>query len=269
MNTPFNNELLSISWAPVRDSSVEYYQTIERTVTLINRSEMPLQIEEVVVYCPADAPDVPFLATIKCAFRMDPHEDKDLVISITPNALYKQYTNLRDVRVKFRLHDGTRISETKERTARGLMSIIVDEPTENLGRIFISFKQEEDRSLARTVAKLAKRAGFTPFLKAEHPRPGEDQWDDIEKKLRVSLAVLVIWTDFTGLGDGVEKEVKFCHAAGIHDILLLGDDVDPPPMYTHESTRSKEYVRFDRQNPSLKFVEVIELLRDVHLAEAG
>jgi hypothetical protein len=262
MNTPFDIELLSISPAQIRDVSVEYYKTIERTIGLTNLSpDVPLLIEEVATYCPADAADVSLMTRVKCGFELEPNQGKDVTISITPNALYKESTNLLDVRVKFRVH-GTTISETKERTVRGSMSIIVDEPKESLGKIFISFKQDEDRSLARTLAKIAKRAGFTPFLKAEHPRPGEDQWEDIKKQLQASLAVLVIWTDYTGLRDGVKTEVEFCHANAIYDILLLGDEVDRPPIYAQESRQYKEYTRFDRQSPSVKFAEVIESLRN-------
>lgn len=248
---------ISIPPAPVFE--VEYYATISRTILLTNVSSYTLLVENVTLRFRSDKEEAVLDVKTECGWELESGSVHEQTVEITPTPLYSSNTNTFDVKVQSRVTQEGKPSGPKHDVYTKQSYLIIREPTTHIARVFISVKQPEDLDFGRMLEKLARRAGFLPFLKANNPNPGEDIWDStIEPVLRGSDAAFVIWTEKTVWGKGVEREIGICREAGIPEILLLQSDLEAPDLYDDTPV---EYVRFDPHNPGPTFADAVNALR--------
>jgi len=173
-------------------------------------------------------------------------------VAVRPSLLFVPYTNLFDVAIAYRLHTDT-ISELQSFIGQGWFVLIRPAPR-LFGRIFISYKEPEDRNLADLLFNFAKDAGFDPYMAPPDIKSGSRIWSKkIPTAIRGSKFMAVIWTDKTAGGTGVQKEIKLARQDSIDIVPLLENKAADPKLFG----RDVEYTRFDRDGPHLVFAEVI------------
>jgi hypothetical protein len=258
---------ISVVAATVSEVEVEYYRTVGRTIIITNNSERRQLIEDVTLRFASDSAQIALNVLKACGWELAPSEVREQRVEITPMPLYLEGTNQFDVKVCFRTLEQGRVSGPEHEVCSSPSYIIVREPKERLGQVFISLKQPEDLDLGRLLARMVRRAGITPFLKDAHRRPGEDIWKaTLEPALRASQIAAVIWTENTTWdAEGVKREIKFCRDNGIPEVLLLAGHSAVPNPYTGTDI---EYSRFDVDNPGKAFADAADTLRQRFLRAA-
>jgi len=258
--TTSSARLLSVSVAPLapRSAEIQYYESTSVSVLITNNAPTPILVEEVILRFQSDAFVASEFVGQDCGWELAPKELHEQKVAVCPTPIYLANTNMFDVMVKFRPIDGGilqgQLSEIHHRSSY----LIIRESRDSCGKLFISFKQPEDLSLARLLEKFARRAGFEPYLAIHDSQPGTDLWKRIEPELRTSIAASIIWTGHTAWGDGVQREVKLARQYAIPDVLLLEDRLDLPEEYKGTGI---EYVRFDPHNPAPAFSKIVTSLR--------
>ncbi len=254
---------ISISVAPPIALEVEYFAPIVRTIIVTNNSDKNILIEDETLRFHSDVVEEPPSITINCASILTPGAVFELPVQIIPTAIFSEGTNEFDVRVAYRIASEGQMGTPRQEISFRPSFIIPRFPTTYLGKVFISLKQPEDLHLGRLMLKLARRAGFFPFLKDDNRRLSEDIWKDtIEPALRNSNICIVIWTNNTAhwRASGVEQEISFCRKNDpkIPEALFLEQNAVVPQLY--EGT-TIEYSRFDRDDAGKIFAAGIDALR--------
>lgn len=251
---------IAISVAPPPSNEVEYYEPTVRTIIVSSTSEHRLLIEDISLRFSSDSAQTSLEVKQHCGWELNPGDVKDQQIHITPTPLYREGTNTFDVKVQFRTTSGGSVSGPQREVYSSTSFVIIREPSSAIGQVFISLKQPEDVQLGHLMARMARRAGLVPFLKAENQRLSEDIWKDtIEPALRSSQAAIVIWTARMDWGaQGVEREIAICRECGIPEALLLENGVSLPDLYTGTSI---EFIRFDIDDPGKTFATASDALR--------
>lgn len=251
---------ISVAPASASDAEVEYYQTVGRSIILTNASESRTLVEDITLRFQSDAAEVALNVRHECGWELAPAELREQRIKVTPTPLYLENTNQFDVKVRYRTLAVGHVSDPRHEVVSNTSYIIIREPRATIGQAFISLKQPQDLDLGRLMARMSRRAGITPFLKAEHQRPGEDIWTaTIEPALCASQAAIVIWTENTDWDAvGVRREIEFCRERRIPELLLLERNACVPSLYRGTSV---EYTSFDAVNAGKAFAEAVSALR--------
>jgi hypothetical protein len=256
--------LLSVSIAPLAPklTEVRYYDSTSVSLLITNNAPTPLLVEQVILRFQSDASVASEFVEQNCGWELGVKELHDQQVTVSPTPIYLANTNMFDVMVKFRPIDRGvlqgQLSEIHHRSSY----LIIREAESQCGKLFISFKQPEDLTLARLLEKFARRAGFEPYLAIHDSQPGTDLWKRIEPELRRSDSAAIIWTCHTEWGDGVQREVKLARQFGIPDVLLLEDRLDLPEEYRGTGI---EYLRFDPHNPAPAFSKMLTARRQLQL----
>jgi hypothetical protein len=250
---------IAVSVAPAPSSGVEYYQSITRTVIVTNTSPDRLLVEDISLRFQSDLGQATVQIRQDCGCELGPGEVVEQEIVITPTPLFLSATNAFDVKVCFRV-TGESISGPNHEVFSQPAYLIIREPASSVGSVFISLKQPQDLELGRLMARMARRAGLIPFLKAEHGRLSEHIWrDTIEPALQASNAIVVIWTSNTDWeAVGVKREIELSRNLGLREALLLATSTSVPTLYQGTSI---EYTRFDADSPTRYFAEAADALR--------
>lgn len=244
----------AISVPPLASNEVEYYHTIALTIILTNISGSQVLIEDVTLRFQSDSAQAALNTKAECGWELDPGVLHEVKVDITPTPLYKEFTNVFDIRVKYRVMDGDRVGDQQFEVYPSRSYIIIREPKNHIGHVFISLKQPEDLDLGRLMARMVRRAGLVPFLKDDNQRLSEDIWiATIEPALRSSQACIVIWTDHTNwIAEGVKREISFCREGGVPEALFLEQGSAVPQLY---AGTNNEYTYFDPKNPGKAFAD--------------
>ncbi len=176
-------------------------------------------------------------------------------VQVCPNLLFLKYTNVFDVAVSYRLSDN--IGELQSFITEGWFVLI--EPTPQLfGKVFISYKEPEDRPLAELLFEFTRDAGFEPYMAPPDIKTGSRIWGKkIPAAIVESRFIFVIWTSNTPGGPGVKKEIKIARKNGIGVVPLLVRTATDPRLFG----RDVEYTRFDAGSAALTFAEVVAARR--------
>jgi hypothetical protein len=249
---------LQIGFTPVLNRQVEYFQEIELPVTIANKRSTPVVVESLTLQFHSDKGEVDYYRKFDVGHEIQPHGLLARSIPVRPNLQFLPTTNSVRIMVKYRQATngvlGPLQHEKSDRTY-----IIVNPCPIELGQLFISFKQPEDRRLARLLQRLAERAGFKVFLQMDNPIPGRDPWETIEARLIDSIAVAFIWTDHTAWGSGVEREIKLSKDNGKYYVPLIEKGLSVPDFFQNSGI---EYVFFETEDPLQCFAQAIEALRE-------
>lgn len=182
-------------------------------------------------------------------------------IKIVPNLFFEAYTNSYGVAVTYRKDEGgKRGAPLTFHKPVGLGNyLIIGMPPPTYGKVFISYKDDEDLELAQLLLTLAQRAGFDAYIAPPHRKPGTDIWNDkIIPAIKSSDFAFIIWTDHAEKNPGgVEKEIKLCRKSEVEEVLLLLKGIDVPELYKSNKRKGKEYMRFNRDTAALNFSEVV------------
>ena len=177
-------------------------------------------------------------------------------VTLRPNLLFVPHTNLFDVAVVYRLHTEI-IGELRSFIGQGWFVLVRPAP-QLFGKVFISYKEPEDRILADLLFNFAKDAGFDPYMAPPDIKSGSRIWGKkIPTAIQESKLLFAIWTNNTTKGTGVRKEIKLARQHCIDIVPLLEKNASDPKLFG----RDVEYTQFDADEPHLIFSEVIATKR--------
>ncbi len=238
--------------------ATRYFEPIAVDFAVTNDSSDMLFIESSSLKFEADTGAIPNYVDWSPGLRLAPSEQGRISVVVRPVPLYKEFTNQFDVLIKYRPEVQGRLGKLSTEQHGGFY-IIVNTPPADLGDVFVSFKQPEDQRLANILERYAKRAGFTPHLFMRNPAVGTDQWRSIEKLIKQSHSMFVVWGRRTEWGEGVEKEIELCRKRRMREVLLIENDLALPDIY-HGTNCT--YKRYDQSDPAHALSEAVSSLRD-------
>jgi hypothetical protein len=255
--------LIAISVAPAPSSVAEYYQKVVRSVIVTNVSDSRLLVEDIALRFQSDFGQAAVPVRKECHCELAPGDILEQGIEIMPTPLFLAATNAFDVKVRFRIMGDT-VGNPNHEVFSQQAYLVIREPLAHIGRLFISLKQPEDLELGRFLARMARRAGFEVFLKADNERPAADIWrDTIEPALSACDILAVIWTENTDWNAaGVQREIELARALGKREALLLANDTTKPRLYDNTTV---EYSRFSIDDPARHFADAADRLRQLLL----
>jgi hypothetical protein len=177
-------------------------------------------------------------------------------IQVIPNLVFLRYTNYFDVAVTYRLHNET-LGKRRSFIGEGWFAIINPAP-QLFGKVFISYKEPEDRIFADLLFDLAKDAGFDPYIAPADVKTGRRIWGrKIPAAIKASKFMFVIWTSNAPKGPGVKREIRIARECKIEIVPLLKRKTPDPKLFGHDI----EYTRFGDDDAALIFAEVVAARR--------
>ncbi|SRR6266436_1265069 len=193
---------------------------------------------------PVDALSIP---PLKLAYR---------TIEVRPSLYCSPYTNNFDVIVGYRVCTEA-IGEVQSCINEGWFAIVKPAP-QLFGKVFISYKEPEDRNLADLLFQFAKDVGFDPYLAPGDVKTGSRIWGQkIPAAIKQSKFMFVIWTGNTSAGPGVKKEINIARKSKIEIVPLLERKTPAPKLFGHDV----EYTEFDLDKAALTFADVVSARR--------
>lgn len=192
------------------------------------------------------------------ALSVPPAKLSYCTVQVRPSLLFLKYTNYFDVAITYRLHN-EKIGDHQSFIGQGRFAIIKPAP-QIFGKVFISYKEPEDRNLADLLFEFAKDAGFEPYMAPPDVRTGSRIWGKkIPAAIKESKFMFVIWTGNAPAGTGVKREIKIARNNRVEIVPLLEGKVPDPKLFG----RDVEYTRFDAANADIAFAEVVAARRRV------
>jgi hypothetical protein len=267
MNEPSD---LLISIPPLLSGNLaDYLQRVEIPVSVSNRTPNEIVIERILFRFQSDWSAATSAAISRHDFpdfRLAGDAEDYRKVVVVPSPLFRANTNCFDVCITYRKDSNW--SKVHQQVQLGAKYLIIREPPPQFGRMFISYKDPEDRQLAEILAVLCRRTGFQAYVAPADIRPGSDIWEDkIPREITNSRALLAICTERTPFGRGVSREIQIARNAGVRDIGFIQRGTACPSEY---DGTSKELVFFDTSNPAPEFSEALVGLRQIAtLATSG
>jgi hypothetical protein len=256
---------LQVSIPPLPEHRVECFEKIAIPLIITSSCPEPIVIDSITLCFKTDADMSDYFLKVDMGYELAPHSQYLSRTELVPTPQFLPGTNEFHILVRYRIVSKGVPGDHLVAKSPGSY-IIVKWCSRKLGQLFVSFKQPEDRGLARMVEEVAKRAGFQPYLAMNEPTPGMGLWDRIEPRLLESVAVVFIWTEHTEWGDGVAREIKLCKSNNIQNVLLIQRDLPLPKQF--KGTRI-EYQRFDPEDPLEEYSEAITALRGIILSRSS
>ena len=178
-------------------------------------------------------------------------------IEVRPNLVFLRYTNTFDVAVTYRLQ-AERLGRQRSFIDEGWF-VIVNPAPQLFGRIFISYKEPEDRRFADLLFELTKDAGFDPYMAPSDVKPGSRIWGKkIPDAIKDSKFLFVILTRNTQKGSGVKRKIRIARQNGIAIVPLLENKTSATGFFGSDV----EYTRFGEDNAILVFDKVVRIARE-------
>ncbi|MFI5118290.1 MAG: toll/interleukin-1 receptor domain-containing protein [Terriglobales bacterium] len=192
------------------------------------------------------------------ALSIAPTKRDYCTVQVRPNLLFLKGTNYFDIAITYRLCTES-IGAPQSFIGEGWFVIVNPVPL-SFGKVFISYKEPEDRRLADLLFEFAKDAGFEPYMAPPDLKTGSRIWGKkIPAAIKDSKFVFVIWTTNTPKGPGVKREIRIARKNGIELVPLLESKARAPGLFGHDV----EYTRFDADDPTLMFAEVVAARRSM------
>jgi hypothetical protein len=186
------------------------------------------------------------------ALSIAPVQLAHLTVQVRPSLLFFGPTNAFDVVISYRLY-AENAGKPRSFMAQGWCLFIQSAP-KLYGKVFISYKEPEDRSLAELLFKFSLDAGFDPYIAPADVKPGSKIWaEKIPRAIKSSKFMFVIWTKNTIKGRGVKRELKIGHDHGIKVVPLLEEKARDPKLFG----RDVEYTKFKADAAAVIFAEVV------------
>lgn len=180
-------------------------------------------------------------------------------VEVCPSLLFYKGSNFFNVAITYRVI-GVDKSRRRSFVEQAVGWIRVDEAPSIFGRIFISYKDDEDLLLAERIRDFSRDAGFVPYMAPPDTTPGSDIWGKkIPEAIKASKFIFVVWTRNTPKGSGVKREIKIARENGIAIAPLLEKRAKNPGLFG----RNIEWERFDAVDPDPVFSEVVAARRQM------
>jgi hypothetical protein len=257
MTTDPKKRYLKVSSPALPSTLIEYFETKAIPILLINEHRKRVLVDNITLQFQSDSNVAAIYQSIECGLTLGPGEMKEQVVDVCPDPRFLQNTNEFNIKVDFRIESDRGLGPRSSEIHPG-RHLIIRPASTKIGKLFVSFKQNEDLSLARIVQRLGIRAGFDVYLAIHDSQPGTVLWGRIEPELKTSSAAIILWTHHTEWGGGVEKEIELCRQHGIKEVLLIEHGIRLPSLY---DGTDKEYLRFDPDDPFPAFSKVITAQR--------
>lgn len=186
------------------------------------------------------------------ALSVPPGQLDHLTVPVRPTLLFFGPTNAFDVAIGYRLC-AENVGKLKSFMGEGWCLFIQPAP-QLFGKVFISYKEPEDRRLAELLMKFSRDAGFDPYMAAADIKPGSKIWaEKIPKAIKSSKLMFVIWTRNTTKGRGVKRELKIARDTEIKIVPLLETKASDPKLFG----RDVEYTPFSANDAPATFAKVV------------
>jgi hypothetical protein len=180
-------------------------------------------------------------------------------VKMRPTLHFLADSNFFRVVVSYRLR-AEKIGELRSFISEEVGYTIVKRAPQLFGKVFISYKEPEDRSLADSLFKFAGDAGFDPYIAPADLKIGSHVWSKkIPAAIKSSKFMFVIWTVNTPAGPGVKREIRIARRNHVEIAPLLERNARAPKLFG----RDVEYTLFDADNVALTFAEVVTARRDM------
>lgn len=226
--------------------TTHYFEDIVIELKVDNVSGKSLLIESVTLKFDPDTGATPVYVDCPVGVRLTANGGSVIKVTVCPTPLFREYTSQFVARFKCHHESRGRIIASFMESHDGLY-IIIHPPEKQLGDVFVSFKQPEDRKLANILERYAKRAGFTPHLFIQDAHLGTDQWIRIDALIKGSHSAFIVWALRTDWGDGVTTEIELCRKHKVREILLIEEGVELPDAYRGTN---RAYQKFDPADPA-------------------
>lgn len=179
-------------------------------------------------------------------------------VKVRPSLLFLANSNLFDVAITYRL-DAEKTGDRREFAGDGWYIVVRPAP-QLFGKVFVSYKEPEDRRLADRIFQFAKDAGFNPYMAPPHLRPGSRIWrEKIPPAIKESRCMFVIWTRNSAKGTGVKREIKIARSSKIDIVPLLDRGTTDPKLFG----AGVEYTQFDADDADVAFADFVAARRDM------
>ena len=132
--------------------------------------------------------------------------------------------------------------------------ILIDKSPSRNFKVFISHSNvKEDKRIVDTTQKLLEACGIDAYVAEKRAEPGVRLWSKLEKEIRKSDALLVIWTKHGAASGDVREEIGIAVGAKKYEKIVPIAEVD-----LEGSLKGKEYASLERENPQKAIAEAVE-----------
>lgn len=120
--------------------------------------------------------------------------------------------------------------------------------------VFISHSNHpDDKELINLVSELLFNCGITPYVAERKAEPGVRLWSKIERTIKVSDSILVLWTKHGAESGDVREEIGIAVGMGKYEQIIPITEVN-----LQGSLKGKEYASLDRTDPKKAVLEAID-----------
>lgn len=134
--------------------------------------------------------------------------------------------------------------------------ILIEKSPSRDFKVFISHSNhQEDKSLVDATQKLLGACGIEAYVAEKKGEPGVRLWSKLEREIRTSKAMLVLWTKHGAASGDVREEIGIAVGARKYEKIVPIAELD-----LEGSLRGKEYAPLNRENPQNAIVQAIETI---------
>lgn len=121
-------------------------------------------------------------------------------------------------------------------------------------QVFVSHSNHpEDSELIDLICELLRHCGITEYVSEKKAEPGVRLWSKIEKAIKTSDSILVLWTKRGAKSGDVREEIGIIVGMGKYEQIIPIAEVN-----LKGSLKGKEYSSLSRTNPKKAVLEAIE-----------
>lgn len=242
---------------------VDYFHEIDIPVLIKNLSASSVHIDSISLHFQSDWDNCASQCVVNsvCSdLDIETGGEDYSRVRVMPRPLFLASTNCFQVVVKYRRSDS--LGTQRQSVKRDASYIIVRLPPAIYGQLFVSYKDPEDLALATLLGTIARRLGFTAYIAPADPQPGSIIWEEkIPPAIATSRAILVIWTENTPLGKGVQREISIARNVPIKEIPFIERRAIVPAEYR---SMKSEITFFERRTAAQSFASALDAYRRKH-----
>lgn len=126
-------------------------------------------------------------------------------------------------------------------------------------KVFISHSNDsKDDQLIDTIHNLLDRCGVDAYIAEKRAEPGTLLWSKIEREIRTSDAMVVLWTKTGARSGDVREEIGIAVGLGRYKQIVPIAEVK-----LQGSLKGKEYASLDRDDPKKAILEAIKTVLEM------
>lgn len=126
-------------------------------------------------------------------------------------------------------------------------------------KVFISHSNiSKDGRLVNTIHNLMDRCGVDAYIAEKKAEPGTRLWSKIEREIKTSDAMIVLWTRAGARSGDVREEIGIAVGLGRYEQIMPIVEVN-----LQGSLKGKEYASLDRDDPKKAILEAIKIVLEM------